>query len=254
MLTVVYHRCHAGRPAGEVGCHHGHEHSGGHVGPAATRAAVFAQLQRLPLGGAPHPQVGVGHDDGAGEEYEARQAERVAHVGGVGRVAHQRRGGEVHLDDATRKRDGRQQDGGEAPGEGDEQQRPPARHQGRVLQRVEDRHVPLQADHGQRVHAGGVDGGVAEGHRMAERVGPLGVVLQHAHPQVEGHDQQAEGRVGGGQGEQEVPGVPGPACHGGADHQQHRNVAQSDHQAQSHYDAHLDGPVVELLEPVRVNT
>lgn len=182
--TVVYHRGHAGRPAGEVGQHHGDQHPGCHAVPLTQRTAVLAQLQPLSLGSAPHSQVGVHHDDGAREKYDTRQAQGVAHICGVGRVADQRRGGEVDLDDAVWKRDWRQEERREAPGEGDQEQRPPPRHQSGVLQRVKHRNVPLQADHGQRVHAGGVDGGVAEGHDVAQSVWPLRVALQDADRQV----------------------------------------------------------------------
>lgn len=216
--------------------------------PVAQRTAGLAQLQPLSLGSAPHSQVAVGHDDGAREEYGARQAQGVANVRGVGRVADQRRGGEVDLDDAPWERDGRQEERREAPGEGDQQQRPPPRHQGGALQRVKHRDVPLQADHGQRVHAGGVDGGVAEGHDVAQSVGSVRVALQHADRQVQGHDQEPEGGVRNGQGQQEVPGVSGPARHGGRNHQENRDVSQSDHDAQNDDDSDFDGPVSQLLE------
>lgn len=216
--------------------------------PVAQRAAVRAQLQPLSLGSAPHSQVAVGHDDGAREKYGARQAQGVANVRGVGRVAHQRRGGEVDLDDAPWEGDGRQEERREAPGEGDEEQRPPPRHQGGALQRVKHRHVPLQADHGQRVHARGVDGGVAEGHDVAQGVGSVRVALQHAYRQVQGHYQEPEGGVRNGQGQQEVPGVSGPARYGGRNHQEHRDVPQSDHDAQNDDDSDFDGPVSQLLE------
>lgn len=176
-LTIVDHGCHAGRPTGVVGCHHGHEHPGRHVVPLATRTVVFAQLEPLSLRRAPHSQVGVRHDDGAGEEYKARQAEGVPNVGGVGRVADQGRGGKMNLNDAPWERYGRQEARGEAPGEGDQEQRPFPRQQRGVLQRVKHRDVSLQAYRGQGVHAGGVDGGVAEGHDMTEGVWPFGVVL-----------------------------------------------------------------------------
>lgn len=214
----------------------------------AQGTAQLAQLQPLSLGSAPHSQVAEGHDDGAREEDGARQAQGVANVGGVGRVAHQRRRGEVDLDDAPWERDGRQEERREAPGEGDQQQRPPPRHQGGALQGVEHRDVALQADHGQRVHAGGVDGGVEEGHDVAQSVGSVRVALQHAHRQVQGHDQEPEGGVRNGQGQQQVPGVSGPARYGGRDHQENRDVSQGDHDAQNDDDSDFDGPVSQLLE------
>lgn len=158
----------------------------------------------------------------------------------------------MHLDDAVWEWDWQQEEGGEAPGEGDQQQRPPPGHEGGVLQRVEHRDVPLQADGGQRVHAGGVDGGVAESHDVAERVRAVRVVLQEADAQVQGHDQQPERGVCGRQGEQEVSRVPRPTGHRRRDHQQHRNVSQSDHQAQSGYDAHFEGAV--LQQPLGVSS